>query len=523
MDGYWPLVLINVRPTWDQLLFWSTRRTYNHMMMERILKPFRGLRWKLTLSYTLVTVAALVVVEVIVVLGLWSILANPTDYPKTVISVIKSYVVPQVASYLDPTEPDLIGLQNWLRSTSTEDGLRLHSPSYPGIEITLGNSDQDTFLVVLNEDMSYIAGIPELELTELDVLISEASTVIEAALSGDEDPGRVSMTTLDQGLFTALPVSNNSGLLLGVVVLKTSLPSGLPLPELVYSILRSLLIFVLAAGAVGTIFGYFTARGLTKRLQHVSQAADHWSSGDFTVFIQDHSRDEISRLSQQLNRMAEQLQNLLQTQQELAALEERNRLARDLHDSVKQQVFATAMQVGTAKALLDLDPAGVREHLNEAERLARQAQTELSALIRELHPAPLEDKGLNQALREYADAWSRQNNIATEVTISGICKMSSNVAQTLFRIAQEGLANIARHSEATIVKINLDRLEDGFSLTISDNGCGFDIDTVAGKGLGLQSMRERMQALDGSLDVVSTPGAGTSLTARCQCANEEVP
>jgi two-component system sensor histidine kinase UhpB len=100
--------------------------------------------------------------------------------------------------------------------------------------------------------------------------------------------------------------------------------------------------------------------------------------------------------------------------------------------------------------------------------------------------------------------------------------MSSNVAQTLFRIVQEGLANIARHSVATLVMINMDRLEDGFSLTISDNGCGFDIDAVTGKGLGLQSMRERMQALDGSLDVVSTPGVGASLTARCQCAKEQV-
>jgi hypothetical protein len=96
--------------------------------------------------------------------------------------------------------------------------------------------------VVLNEDLSYIAGVPELDLTKLDVLISETSSVIDSALSGDEDPGRVSMTTPDQGLITALPVTNNSDLLLGVVILKTNLPSGLPLLELVYSILRSLLI-----------------------------------------------------------------------------------------------------------------------------------------------------------------------------------------------------------------------------------------------------------------------------------------
>ena len=489
--------------------------------MERILKPFRGLRWKLTLSYTLVTVAALVVVEVILAVGLWFILANPSSYPETVISVMKSYVVPQVASYLDRTEPDLLGLTNWVRSTSTTEGLHLNSTSYPGVEITLGNSDQDSFLLVLNENMEYLAGVPELDAAALKTLLSETDSVLGAAQAGEEDPIRVSMTTPDQGLIIALPVQSNSGLLLGVVVLKTSIPSGLPLLELIYSILRSLIVFVLAAGVVGTIFGYLTARGLTKRLQSVSRAADHWSSGDFTVFIHDHSRDEISRLSQQLNRMAEQLQNLLQTQQELATLEERNRLARDLHDSVKQQVFATAMQVGTAKALLDQDPAAVREHLDEAEKLARQAQTELTVLIRELHPMPLEDKGLNKVLREYAATWSRQNNTTAGVKISGTCEMSAAVEQTLFRIAQEGLANAARHSDATIVKINIDQQGDEVSLTISDNGIGFDINTLAGKGLGLHSMRERMQALNGSLDVASTPGVGTTLTARCQCAKEE--
>ncbi len=488
--------------------------------MERILKPFRGLRWKLTLSYTLVTVAALVVVEVILAVGLWFILANPSSYPETVISVMKSYIVPQVASYLDRTEPDLLGLTNWVRSTSTTEGLYLNSTSYPGVEITLGNSDQDTFLLVLNENLEYLAGIPELDAAALKSLLSETDTVIGAAQAGEEDPIRVSMTTPDQGLIIALPVPSNSGLLLGVVVLKTSIPSGLPLLELIYSILRSLIVLVLAAGVVGTIFGYLTARGLTKRLQSVSQAADHWSSGDFTVFIQDHSRDEISRLSQQLNRMAEQLQNLLQTQQELATLEERNRLARDLHDSVKQQVFATAMQVGTAKALLDQDSAAVREHLDEAEKLARQAQTELTALIRELHPMPLEDKGLTKALQKYAADWSRQNDIISEVVISGASHMPEEVVGTLFRIAQEGLANVARHSEATVVKINIDRQGDEVSLTISDNGIGFEMNTVAGKGLGLHSMRERMQALDGSLSVEGVPGQGTTLIARCQSTIE---
>jgi len=153
----------------------------------------------------------------------------------------------------------------------------------------------------------------------------------------------------------------------------------------------SILLFTCAAATVGTIFGLVTARGLTRRLQVVTQTADAWSRGDFSTAIPDRSNDELGRLAQRLNRISQQLENHLHTRQELAALEERNRLARDLHDGVKQQVFAAAMQIGAARELLSDDPAGSEDRLVEAEQLARQAQQELSTLIRELRPADLEN------------------------------------------------------------------------------------------------------------------------------------
>jgi NarL family two-component system sensor histidine kinase LiaS len=142
----------------------------------------------------------------------------------------------------------------------------------------------------------------------------------------------------------------------------------------------SLILFTIAAGLVGTVFGYFTARGLTKRLRTLSRAADSWSKGSFSIIVQDRSEDELGQLAQHLNQMAEHLQNLLQTRQELATLDERNRLARELHDSVKQQVFATSMQVGAARASIDQDPQAAQAHLAEAEQLSRQAQKELTTL-----------------------------------------------------------------------------------------------------------------------------------------------
>ena len=152
-----------------------------------------------------------------------------------------------------------------------------------------------------------------------------------------------------------------------------------------------------------SFFWFLYCPGLTRRLRALDEVTDEWSRGNFEVLTRDASGDELGQLARQLNHMALQLQNLLQTRQELATLEERNRLARDLHDSVKQQFFATAMQIGAAQALLPQQPATAQTHLMEAERLAHQAQQELTTLIRELRPAALEGKGLAAALRDYLD------------------------------------------------------------------------------------------------------------------------
>jgi len=214
--------------------------------------------------------------------------------------------------------------------------------------------------------------------------------------------------------------------------------------------------------------------------------------------------------------MAEQLQNLLHTRQELAALEERNRLARDLHDGVKQQVFATAMQLGAARALIEKDAKAALKHLDQAEQLARQAQKELTAIIRELHPATLESQGLATTIKEQIAEWSRHNKISTEVTIPADISLPKEIEQTFFRLTQEALSNIARHSQATHIEVELACDRDDVSITIADNGKGFDVASVEGEGVGLRSMRERIGALGGNFKVESNPGDGTRLIARCQ-------
>jgi NarL family two-component system sensor histidine kinase LiaS len=262
------------------------------------------------------------------------------------------------------------------------------------------------------------------------------------------------------------------------------------------------------------IFGFLTAWGMTRRLQRLARAAQAWSRGDFSVAVKDRSKDEIGQLSRELNNMAAQLEGLIQARQELATLETRNRFARDLHDSVKQQVFATSFQIAAARALIE-DTSSAEAHLTQAEELARQAQRELNVLIGELRPPALEGKGLLSALRDYVEDWSRRAEIPAEVHVRGEREVPLEVEQAVFRVAQEALANVAKHSGAGSVEVDLIYTSDSLTLRVADDGRGFDPAKNPGEGFGLQSMHERLEKLGGRVEVESAPGKGTRVTCVC--------
>ena len=215
-------------------------------------------------------------------------------------------------------------------------------------------------------------------------------------------------------------------------------------------------------------------------------------------------------------RLVEELQVTQQKLQELAIVDERNRLARDLHDSVKQQVFAISMQLGAERTLLkEGNPAYAP--VAEAEQLAKQAGAELTTLIRELRPPELERKTLAAALRDFATEWARQNNVAAELHVDNDLTLDRNVEQTLFRVVQEAFANVARHSQATGVIVELIENDGEIVLCITDDGAGFDTQHSQ-TGVGLHSMQERLSQLGGTLQVVSQKDAGTQITARLRRA-----
>ncbi len=202
---------------------------------------------------------------------------------------------------------------------------------------------------------------------------------------------------------------------------------------------------------------------------------------------------------------------LFEQTKELAILEERTRLAHDLHDSAKQKAFAALAQLGTAGGIVKKNPAAAREHLEEAENLVSEVIQELTFLIQEMYPMALKEKGLLAAMREYIFEWENRTNISVELKTENITKLPLNFEQAFYRITQEALANIARHSQATQVKISLVFSTRFAQLRIEDNGKGFN-PIKHPMGIGLRSMQERTSSLDGRMIIEGNPGSGACLT-----------
>jgi signal transduction histidine kinase len=200
---------------------------------------------------------------------------------------------------------------------------------------------------------------------------------------------------------------------------------------------------------------------------------------------------------------------------ERAALE-RQRIARDLHDSVSQSLFSTTLHVRTAQHALKLeklDPDGpVGEELSEIGQLTRGALAEMRTLIFELQPGALAEEGLVAALSKQASALSAREGLAIEVDgPDERLPIGAEVEEQLYRIGQEALANVVKHARASSTTVCIAATDDTVSIEVSDDGRGFDPAAVGPDHFGLRSMRGRVADLGGRLEITSAPGRGTVL------------
>lgn len=206
-------------------------------------------------------------------------------------------------------------------------------------------------------------------------------------------------------------------------------------------------------------------------------------------------------------------QALLQQVSEAAAQEERNRLARDLHDSIKQQLFSINVGTATAQERWERDPEGARAALQDVRRSVREAMVEMQAMLHQLRPQALASSGLIEALREQCEALGYRTGAAVSLELGEPVpddRLPPGAQETLFRIAQEALGNVARHARARRVLVRLGREGDAVHLRVEDDGQGFELGAES-SGMGLRNITERMEPFSGTLDIVSTPGVGTVL------------
>lgn len=486
--------------------------------MKRGVFSLRRLRWKLTLSYTLVTVVALLALELLLASGLVAFL-NSELLPRLIVQQFRDEIAPRLEESLGQTPPDAEDLREELTlnvqvaGARGADNPRPQEP--PGLDLSVTPDDGSFFIV--DDERRLLVAVPRLEeYPEGESFDAESvpglAPLIDAAFEGEENAGRLS-SNVDGRVLTVNPVEDNEGQVTGLLVGSFQLPN-LTGPLLV-TVGVSAVLLAIPAGVLGTVFGLFTAWGITRRLGRLAVAARAWSRGDFSVVTKDRSKDELGQLSRELNSMAVELENLLQTRGELATLEARNRFARDLHDAVKQQIFATSLQIAAARAMMRRDAEAAEDHLSQAEDLVHGAQRELNVLIHEMRPAALEGKGLVTALNDYATDWAKRSEIRATVRASGEREVPLEAEQALFRVAQEALANVARHSGARNVEVVLRYAPDNLTLAVSDDGRGFDTTRKPGEGYGLQSMRERLLNRGGHVNVQSAPGEGTTVTADC--------
>ena len=200
----------------------------------------------------------------------------------------------------------------------------------------------------------------------------------------------------------------------------------------------------------------------------------------------------------------------------LGAAEERNRLAREIHDTLAQGLTAAALQLESADALLDADSnvEQARKPLNRALSLTRSNLEEARRSVLDLRAAPLEGRSLSEALEALVDRWEAEQGTNTRyLVINGGRPLPPNVEVGLYRICQEALTNVARHAQARRVTVRLVATPEQVQLTVEDDGQGFDTSNLSGDHHGLVGMNERAAMLDGALSVQSSPGVGTRIEA----------
>jgi signal transduction histidine kinase len=220
------------------------------------------------------------------------------------------------------------------------------------------------------------------------------------------------------------------------------------------------------------------------------------------------SNEALTAANQQLAAQAAMME-------QLAISQERNRLARELHDTLAHSLSGTAVSLQAISTLLKHNPEAAEEELYAAQSQIRDGLAEARRAITALRASPLEELGLAEAVRQRAQAIQERANLAIHCAIDKLPLLPVDVEQAVYRIVEEALLNAEKHAQASQVELSLTHEADWLTLRVQDDGVGFVVDAVLGNGrFGLMGMRERAELIQAQLTIHSTPAQGTMLELR---------
>ncbi len=291
-------------------------------------------------------------------------------------------------------------------------------------------------------------------------------------------------------------------------------------------------------GLAGAVIGSVITRSVKLRLWEAGRMANRIARGDYRARLETGPDDEVGWLEEQLNQMGSQLETAVNALRDLAeqnrrlgeeagrgaALEERMRLARDLHDTVNQQLFVLAMRIAAVRRRLEQagsKAALLEPEMADLENLARQAHSQIRELILQVRPVTLEKEGLGAALKEYVINAAGREGWKITAEIDASIRPGGLTGESLFRITQEALNNISKHAAAKNVTVKLIKENNNLKLSIFDDGAGFEPESAFNPtAVGLSGIRERAAAIGSRVSIKSAPGLGTELTVLAELPGE---
>ncbi|SDG77103.1 sensor histidine kinase [Aneurinibacillus thermoaerophilus] len=296
-------------------------------------------------------------------------------------------------------------------------------------------------------------------------------------------------------------------------------------PDLSF-VLVLLLFLCMIAALVGASIGYIYGNLMKKRIEILLQSAMMIERGHLSTRVPYLGDDEIGRLGERLNEMTIRFQQQVISLQRLSAhnaelteqvkqaavTEERQRLARELHDAVSQQLFAISMTMAAVKRTLAQNPKRAVQQVELVEEMAAAAQAEMRALLLHLRPTQLEGKSLKEGIEGLLIELQAKHALSFSWQIEDLPSLPKGMEDHLFRILQEALSNTLRHAKAKKVEVKLTRIQNRLRLRVTDDGIGFSQgEEKKSSSYGMKLMEERVAEIGGVLVISSAPGHGTMI------------